>query len=345
MRIGFIGSGFIANVHSWALWALRETKQFNANVTAIYDADPDRAAQLAKVNDAKVCDVDELLDSVDVVYVLTSTASHLGFVTAAADRGLPIFSEKPLAPNLADATAVAAQLERVPHQVGLVMRYAPVFRMLIDELATGKHGRIMSVNLRSDQYFPNQGQYGSTWRADVNIAGGGALIEHSIHDLDLLRWVLGETTSLTCRTANYAGHEGIEDVAVASLSYAETPVVAVLISLWHQVMSRPSTRRLEVFCENGYLWTDDDTTGPLHIESSSGDDIRSGTNPVWVNDLMVTEKVRDSLGMYAESSRTFLEAVASGKTGHPTASDALAAHRIVDACYRSARDGGAVTSL
>src|SRR3712207_8553561 len=45
---------------------------------------------------------------------------------------------------------------------------------------------------RDDQFFPNQGHYASTWRADVEVAGGGTLLEHSIHDLDVLRWLLGD---------------------------------------------------------------------------------------------------------------------------------------------------------
>jgi predicted dehydrogenase len=47
----------------------------------------------------------------------------------------------------------------------------------------------MNVVFRDDQYLPTQGVYASTWRADAALAGSGVLLEHSIHDLDLLEWL------------------------------------------------------------------------------------------------------------------------------------------------------------
>ena len=70
------------------------------------------------------------------------------------------------------------------------------------------------------KYFPIQGTYSSQWRADVTQAGGGCLIEHSIHDLDILRFCLGEVSEVTARTANFSGHEGVEDLATVSLRFA-----------------------------------------------------------------------------------------------------------------------------
>src|SRR5262249_33247851 len=136
--------------------------------------------------------LDALLDAVDVAWICTWTAAHLEAVEAAAGRGLPIFCEKPLAPNLPECEAVSAALARVPHQVGLVLRYAPVFAAAAGIVESGRYGRPLTTNLRDDQYFPIQGSYGSTWRRDRDAAGGGTLIEHSIHDVDVLRWVLGD---------------------------------------------------------------------------------------------------------------------------------------------------------
>ena len=64
----------------------------------------------------------------------------------------------------------------------------------------------MAAIFRDDQYFPIQGTYASQWRADVTQAGGGCLIEHSIHDVDILRFCFGEVDELSARTANFSGH-------------------------------------------------------------------------------------------------------------------------------------------
>ena len=349
IRVGIVGCGFIANIHSWALWALRKAKQADVRVAAVCDDDYERAQKLAEPNKAEVLSLDDLLRSVDVVYVCTPTAEHLPLVKAAAERKLPVFCEKPLAPDLRTANRVGAWLERVPHQVGLVLRSAPVFEALREEIASGNYGRPMAVTMRDDQYFPNQGQYASDWRANADVAGGGTLIEHSIHDVDLFRWLLGDPGEVTCRTSSFFGHTGVEDVAVATYGYPATGLVANLVSVWHQVLARPSTRRLEVFCENGHLWTDDDTIGPLRIETSNGTEERDCRLPSWVGDLPVPEESRDSLGLYAEASRRFLATLPTAKggkgTGSPDAQDAVAAHRLVDAAYRSAAQGGAPVVL
>ena len=67
----------------------------------------------------------------------------------------------------------------------------------------------MATVLRDDQYFPIQGFYGSTWRKDVTQAGGGTLIEHSIHDVDVLRWLLDDDY-VSGDHASLARHSGGE---------------------------------------------------------------------------------------------------------------------------------------
>lgn len=348
-RVGILGCGFIGRVHSWALWALGQSGLTDVRVPFLCDPDLDRARTLAEPHGAEVtADPREVLESVDAVFVCTPTGTHLELVEAASDRGLPVFCEKPLGPTTADCEAVARALGTVPHQVGLVLRSAPVFRELRERVRSRRHGRVMAMTLRDDQFFPIQGHYASSWRADVGVAGGGTLIEHSIHDLDLFRWLLGEVGEVSCRTDSVFEHEGVDDVAVATCRIADgTP--ATLTSVWHQVLSRPSSRRLEVFCTDGLLWCDDDNTGPLHVETSEGVEVIECPPPAWVDELPVPEPVRRPLGLYAASDKRFCDRLSGTcrdtEEPAPGAAEALAAHRIVDACYRSAADGGSVVRL
>jgi predicted dehydrogenase len=333
VRVGLVGAGFIGRVHSWALWALHETGVVDLSVVAVCDQDEGRAAALAKPHGADVAGLDALLDGVDVVYVCTPTAQHLPVVEAAVERGVAIYCEKPLAPDLAGATRVASLLERVPNQVGLVLRSAPVFAALEERLGT--FGRTMTVHLRDDQFFPIRGHYASDWRAEVAVAGGGTLIEHSIHDVDLFRRLCGDPVEVTCRTASFFEYEGIEDSALATFAF-DGGATANLVSVWHDVMTRPSGRRLEVFCERGMMWTEYDNTGPLHVETSEGHEVVECPLPEWVAEIPVDEAQRVPLGLYAEASRRFL----AERSAVPGAAEALAAHRLVDAAYRSAEAGG-----
>lgn len=314
------------------------------SVVAVCDEDVERARGLAETNRAEVASLDALLDDVDAVYVCTPTSRHLEIVEAAVEHGLAVYCEKPLAPDLPGATRVATMLERVPHQVGLVLRSAPVFEAMEEHLASGSYGRTMTVLLRDDQFFPIRGHYASAWRAQLDVAGGGTLIEHSIHDLDLFRRLCGEAREVTCRTASFFGHPGIEDAALATFSF-DDGTTATLVSVWHGVMSRASTRRVELFCERAMMWTDSDNTGPLNVETSEGTDVVECPLPAWVDEIPIDASRRRTLGSYAEASRRFLDGLSSGRLGPPGADEALAAHRLVDAAYRSAADGGSVVSL
>jgi predicted dehydrogenase len=223
--------------------------------------------------------------------------------------------------------------------VGLVLRCSPVFEVLSAAIESGRYGRLMAVTLRDDQYFPIQGHYASPWRSEVALAGGGTLIEHSIHDLDLFRRLCGDPDAIACRTSSFFSYPGIEDAAVATLSFPDG-VTATLTSIWHQVLTRGSTRRVEVFCEDAFLWTDDDNTGPLHVETSQGAEVVSCDPPSWVDEIPVPEAGRRTLGLYAEASRRFLTSIEAGSAGSPGEGEALAAHVLVDAAYRSAAAGG-----
>src|SRR5207245_7086602 len=224
-------------------------------------------------------------------------------------------------------------------------RHAPVFRAAADLVASGRYGRPLVTALRDDQYFPIQGLYASEWRADASKAGGGTLLEHSIHDVDVLRWILGtplgEPEEVSAHTASLFDHPGIDDATTLTFRFAGGST-ATIISVWHQILTR-SRRRLELFCEDALLWTDDDYLGPLHVETRNGEELVASAPPPWIDRFEVAEALAKPLAQYAEPSKTFLDALArdgAGAPGYPDAGIAIAAHRLVDRAYRSAAAGG-----
>jgi UDP-N-acetyl-2-amino-2-deoxyglucuronate dehydrogenase len=345
IRVGIVGCGFIGTVHAAALRQLVAAGLVDAAVTATFDVDPERAARVAAMLDAKPApDLEALLATVDAVWVCTWTAGHPEVVDTAVAHGCAVFCEKPLATTLADCERVAAALECVPHQVGLVLRDAPVLHEIVRALRSGDHGPAMATVLRDDQYLPNQGMYASEWRADVARAGGGTLLEHSIHDVDLLRWLLGDPATVAAHVASRFGHPGIDDTATVTFGYPDGST-ATLVSVWHQILSRGSSRRIEVFCERALLWSDDDHLGPLHVETSSGSRIVASDPPEWIERLGLPAAYALPLARYAAQALSFLDALAQGvapaAAGAPDAATALAAHRLVDLAYRSSAAGGA----
>jgi predicted dehydrogenase len=351
-RISLVGCGFIGGVHSMLLWGLRQSGHTDATVVSCCDSDIDRARLFGQFHGASLATTDatEAMAAADAVWICTPTFTHRALVDKACLAGIAVYCEKPLAPTLAEAQHLAAAVDAagIPVQVGLVLRHSAVLGAACELVRSGELGRLMAIQFRDDQYFPVQGQYASAWRADVSMAGGGALLEHSIHDLDLLVWIAGPVGSVSARTANFAGHDGVEDVAAVTLVH-ESGAISTLTSVWHSVLSRPSTRRIEIFCERGVLWTDDEAAGPLHLQTSAGVTelpLVEGAKPVSDSVEGAVMKVLDlpaeftaPLSLYVRSDLAFLESLTASKSPSPGLAPALVAHRLADRAYRAAAAG------
>ncbi|TFF95072.1 Gfo/Idh/MocA family oxidoreductase, partial [Candidatus Thorarchaeota archaeon] len=256
IQLGLIGTGNIGRTHLTAFLALQEADLFDVEITGICDIDEnslESAAELFSVENVYT-DYNELLaeDAIDMVYICTPTNRHSDMVKAAARAGKPLFCEKPLAhsaPQAGELLAVTNDAQ-VPAAVGLVLRYDQFLVYAKNLLETHDFGAPMMAHIRDDQRFPVDYIYYSKWRGDRSIAGGGTLIEHSIHDIDILRWFLGEVESLTATIGFYSGRE-VEDHASIIMKHV-SGAVTTLDSIWHWV-ERPNERSIEFFFERGYI--------------------------------------------------------------------------------------------
>ncbi len=86
----------------------------------------------------------------------------------------------------------------VTAQVGFHSRFHPLINELVRLTASGELGAPMGYTLRDDQYWPTGDVVPghSSWRSQRAHAGGGALIEHSIHSADILGWLFGRATNV-----------------------------------------------------------------------------------------------------------------------------------------------------
>lgn len=335
LRIGFLGAGLIAEYHSKSI--RRAELPFPVERAGVFDPDRSRAERFAEASGHKVAaTADEVLDSCDAVYVCTWTSEHLPLVEAAASRGLAVFCEKPLATNLGDAHRVADALitAGVTNQVGLVLRHSPAYLWAAELIAQPEAGRVMSVVFRDDQFIPIQGHYASSWRRDRTKAGAGTLIEHSIHDIDMLQALVGPIGSVNARWSNFHGHDGIEDVVNAVVAFGDDGTTSgTLSSIWHDNLARPSLRRVEIFTERRYVSIDGDWLGPVTWSDADG---AVGS----LSGEALVEATRHLVPQHANPDAAFLIAAREGVPSFPDARVALRAHEVVDAMYRSAAEGG-----
>lgn len=341
VRVGFLGAGFIARYHAMQL---RLASAPN-DLAAVFDPDERRADEFcAQEGGTPVTSPAELVDRCDAVFVCTWTAAHLDGVRAAVDAGRAVFCEKPLATDLDGARELVELVASsgVVNAVGLVLRSSPALLALREMVQDPSSGPVMNVVFRDDQYLPTQGMYASTWRGDRALAGSGTLLEHSIHDVDLLDWLVGPMATVSAQQSFFHGLDGIED-SVSALFRLAGGGTASLSSVWHDVLSRPSQRRIEVFCQHALITLEGEYFGPVRRQTSEGEEVLDNDELVrWLLDRGIT------LASTEQDFLTQVQRVLDGGTAErvrPDVHDALRAHQVVDAVYRSAAAAGTPVDL
>jgi predicted dehydrogenase len=333
VRVGFLGAGFIATFHSKMLRA----SGVDHERAGVFDPEPGRAEDfVARAGGWVAASEDEVIDSCDAVYVCTWTVDHPRQVRKACEAGRAVFVEKPLGIDAPACLDIVDALETsgVTHQVGLILRYSPAFGLLESLLEEeDRNGRVMAVVMRDDQFVPTQGHYASTWRADRAKAGRGVLLEHSIHDVDLLDRLFGPIEDVSGRSRSFHEMDGIEDLVVATFGLPGGGI-ASLTTVWHDLVERPSLRYLEVHCETTHVEVEGDWFGPIRWT-------RPGEAVELRDDALLEECARRGVPT-PNPDGEFLRAVIDGRPSMPTAATALRAHELTDAVYASADAGGAV---
>jgi predicted dehydrogenase len=357
IRVGIIGAGLIGNLHSMMIRYVADRTEQSVRVVSIADVSHLAAEHLAaRWQGARALEsAEEIIadQSIDAVWICTPTALHRQVCIAAARAGKHIFCEKPLAMTAAEASEMAAAIKAagVISQVGLVLRFSPVYKVIKQMFREPDVGKLLSITMRDDQDFPIRGAHASAWRNDPSLTAGGTLIEHSVHDFDLLTWMFGPVTSLYCRTRNVNGADGVEDFGSTAMEFAGG-FHGQLTSIWHKMIARASNRRLEVFAENLFAASDADTLGDIVFQRGSSareESIDSNEVMARFTDAILRERpylapMKDRLTIpYAAEDATFIAALKGVCAPDPEFAAGVTAQRMVEAAYESARIGAPVT--
>lgn len=348
--VGFIGCGMMAQLHTSALAVLESS---GMPVRAVAAADPDPEARAATNRNWRFERLHEAAEKVladpdvDVIYICTPTRLHHDQYLAAFDAGKHLYAEKPLGRNLAEARSiVAARPDQVICQVGFQLRRHALIAEVRDLVLSGSLGPPMAYLFRDDEAFPTDAitPHFASWRSERDSAGGGTLLEHTIHGVDLLNWIFGPAVAVTARTRAVLGFE-VEDTATALLEHV-SGVTGTVVSIYGGVRDREESR-LEIFCRDGVI----ELTWGVLVECDSNRlrIQRSGEQAEDLDTGMVLDRYLASLGLSERpfllnelASRAFIESLVRGEAATPGLEDALRAHAAVEAAYRSASSGAMV---
>jgi myo-inositol 2-dehydrogenase/D-chiro-inositol 1-dehydrogenase len=341
----------IGQVHADGLRKLAE----DGEIVAVAAADPSAGAREAVLRNCPFrmvsADPYEVIAHPDVraVMITSPTATHLELVQATLAAGKALFCEKPLAPTFADVRAVCAAVmsSGVTAQVGFHSRFHPIMNRLQRTVASGELGVPMGYTLRDDQYWPTGDVVPghSSWRSERAQAGGGALLEHSIHSADIVCWLFGPAVRVYARSRAVFGYD-VEDVAAVTVEH-ESGVVGTILTVFNGVRGREE-RRLEVFFERGAVEvTTDFIVGAPEdgylVQQPDGAAQRLDLDTLREEHFATLGIDRRDFVFYCyPADRNWVRAVQRGEPAVPGFADALRAHSLVDAAYRSTATDAAV---
>ena len=220
IRVGIVGCGKVADLHANALREVQE-----GELVAVSDVDPERSERFAqKYGVTAFSSVEEMIGRADLeaITVCTPHPLHERPTVAAAQSGVHVLVEKPLASTLESCDAMLHAAEAGNIKLGVVSQrrfLAPVMRMktAIDEGKIGAPilGTFQMYSWRDEAYY-NSDPWRGTWKRE----GGGVLVNQSPHQLDLLQWFMGDIAEVSGYWANL-NHPTIEveDTAVAVIRF------------------------------------------------------------------------------------------------------------------------------
>lgn len=218
-RWGLIGASTIAK--EWVIGAIRAT---GGEIVSVMSTSAERGkAYAAEHGIAKsVTTLDEIVDDpeIDAVYISTTNELHREQALAAAKAGKHILCEKPLAMSLDDARAMvqAAKDAGVVMATNHHLRNAATHRAMQGAIAAGRIGKPLSARVFHAVYLPPHLQ---GWRLDRPEAGGGVILDITVHDADTLRFVLGDdpVEAIAFSQAGGMGKAGLEDAVMGVLRF------------------------------------------------------------------------------------------------------------------------------
>lgn len=225
VRIGVLGAGSMGEVHVKNLIQIPE-----AEIVAICDMNRSKAEILSELCGAQsYSDFDEMLEKekMDVLYILLPPFAQQGQFERAAEKGIHIFIEKPIAITSARGKSMvdAARKAGIKTHVGFHMRYGAAIRKLKSMIDDGTAGRPVLFNGR----YQCNSLHMDWWR-NVNLCGG-QIFEQAIHVYDICRYMFGHPKAVASFMGNvcHADVPGytVEDVS-ASISTFTTGAQAAI---------------------------------------------------------------------------------------------------------------------
>lgn len=344
-KIGFglIGLGSVAKTHAFALQKAQESFLAGA-----YSSNKEKVEAFCKQYGGKpYTDLAEFLkdENIQVVDIATPSGLHMETAIEALKAKKHVLVEKPLEISLERCQTILEEAKRQNRLVGGIFqsRFYDAPQLIKKALDEGRFGKLALVEA-SVKWFRSQEYYDSgAWRGTWDLDGGGALMNQSIHAIDLLSWFGGEVEELSAFTQTRA-HERIEvednGVAILKFKNGALGIINGSTSIYPGF-----TKRIEICGTEGSAILEDETlvAWSFKAERPEDEEIRrkysnantaegGAANPSAINYVGHMRQFDD-----------FAKAVKTGSEPFITGQEASKAVGIIKGIYESAKEGRTIT--
>ncbi len=321
IRIGMLSA---AHVHA-ASYAACLQQIAGVEFSGVSDDDSARGQEFAGRFGTRFFPSDEALlaEQLDGVIICSENSRHRPLIELAARHTRHILCEKPIATTLPDAQAIidACAASGARLQIAFPVRFSPPVAGLKQLLDQGVLGRIYSLKTTNHVTMPGG------WFTDKTLAGGGAVIDHTVHVVDLLRWFWNaEVTEVYAEVGYELLHPGLGIDDAGMLSFAlSTGAYGTLDTSWSRPAAFPTWGdvTIEVIGERGVIRLD---AFKQHLA-------------VYSNQTIKTQWVHWGSNIDLGLIRDFVEMITEGREPSITGYDGLKALEVALAAYRSAETG------
>lgn len=342
MRAVVVGCGTMGRMHAQAYVRLEGVR-----LAAVCDVSEEASSVLAeRFQCSSYQSLEEMLlaERPDVLSVCLPTTLHLSSVRIAAELGVHIICEKPLAGNLQEAEEMIAFCKKqgVRLFAGQVVRFFPGYRSLTDNVRSGEIGTVGVAHTKRIGPHPASAK---PWYGQDELSGG-VILDLLVHDIDFIRGLLGDPhTVFAMRRVS----EGI-DYALVTLTF-EGGAIANLEGMWGY--PGPFSTSVELAGSGGVALLNSSASRSVEIRRMSGTKTaNTAGNAVKEEPPMIEDAPKDralkrmaavelplSDDPYCLELDHFLSCIRSGKTPIVTAKDAAEAVKIAEAAIHSAYSG------
>ncbi|MEM7538525.1 MAG: Gfo/Idh/MocA family oxidoreductase [Chloroflexota bacterium] len=294
-------------------------------IVGLYDENPEHGQHIAeRFGLSFFASGEALLDEgVDGVVICSENINHRPMVELAAGRVKHILCEKPISTTIEDAQAIidVCAATDTKLQIAFPVRFSPSIQQLKTMMDSQKLGRILGVKCT------NHGSMPGGWFVNSELSGGGAVIDHTVHVIDVLRWLWGsEVVEVYAEIGDSLLHPGlgIDDVGLLSFKFANG-IYGTLDTSWSRPKSHPiwGDVKIELVGTDGIARVDS-----LHQYISVSSDVMGKHSWAgWGSNM--------DFGLVTD----FVEMIRTGREPSITGYDGLKAMGVALAAYESAKIG------